>query len=111
MTNEAKTRTLTQNRAIHLLFTQIVDTLNEHGLDMRVVLKPEIDIPWTTETVKDYIWRPIQKALLRKESTTELTTQDIDKVYDGINKFLGEKHGLHFPFPEAYHEEVYKQLD
>lgn len=103
-------RTPQQNRAFHLLFQQIADTLNEHGLDMRQVLKPEVDIPWTKETVKEYIWRPIQKAMFEKTSTTELTTDQVDQVYSTINRFLGEKHGLHFPFPEAYHEALYKQL-
>ncbi len=37
-------RTLQQNKALHKLFTQMSDTFNTLGLDMRVVLKPEIKI-------------------------------------------------------------------
>lgn len=37
-------RTLKQNRAMHKLFTQMSDTFNTLGLDMRVVLKPEIKL-------------------------------------------------------------------
>lgn len=92
-------RTLKQNRALHKLFSMIATVLNESGLDMRVVLKPEVDIPWSTETVKEYLWRPLQKLQLLKSSTTELSTKDIDEVFDTLNRLLGEKFGKHIDFP------------
>ena len=92
-------RTNQQNKALHVLFNLLASTLNETGLDMRKTLKPEIDIPWSGPAVKEFLWRPIQTAQLDKRSTTELTTVEIDKVFDTINKHLGEKFGLHVPFP------------
>ena len=94
-----KQRTITQNRALHLWFELVATTLNDAGLDMRKTLKPSIDIPWTKMTVKDFLWRPIQKAMLQKDSTKKLTTKEIDTVYDVINKHLSEKLGVHQPFP------------
>lgn len=92
-------RTAQQNRALHVLFALLASTLNENGLDMRKTLKPEIEIPWSGNSVKEYLWRPIQVAQLNKNSTTELTTIEIDQVFDTINKHMGEKFGLHVPFP------------
>lgn len=92
-------RTTQQNRALHVLFRLLAETLNENGLDMRRTLKPQIEISWDGRSVKEYLWRPIQSAQLGKKSTTELTTVEIDKVFDTINKHLGEKFGLHVPFP------------
>ncbi len=92
-------RTSQQNRALHVLFRLLADTLNENGLDMRKTLKPEVDILWNDKTVKEYLWRPIQKAQLTKNSTTELTTVEIDQVFETINKHLGEKFGLKVVFP------------
>ena len=92
-------RTGQQNRALHVLFRLVAETLNEHGLDMRKALKPEIDIPWTDKAVKEFLWRPVQKAQLNKQSTTELTTVEIDQVFDTLNKYFGERFGLHVPFP------------
>lgn len=66
---------------------------------MRKTLKPEVDIPWSGSSVKEFLWRPIQQAQLNKKSTVELTTKEIDQVFDTINKYIGEKHGLHIPFP------------
>lgn len=92
-------RTKQQNKAIHVLFRLLAETLNENGLDMRKTLKPDIDIPWSGASAKEYLWRPIMKAQLNKDSTTELTTVEIDEVFDTINKHLGEKFGIHIPFP------------
>lgn len=94
-----KQRTLKQNRALHLLFKHLADELNEAGLDMRKTLKPNVQIPWNGGTVKEYMWRPIMKTQLQKKSTTELTTKDIDEVFDTINRHLAIRFGLHVPFP------------
>jgi len=92
-------RTNQQNKALHVLFRLLADELNDAGLDMRVVLKPEIAIDWNDKTVKEHLWRPVQKAQLGKESTTELTTVEIDEVFETINRHIGEKFGLHVNFP------------
>jgi len=92
-------RTIQQNKALHVLFQELADELNSHGLDMRKTLNPGVDIPWNATTIKEYLWRPVQKAQLNKRSTTELTTKEIDMVFDTINKHIGEKFGLHIEFP------------
>lgn len=99
MTKETKTRTLAQNSALHLYFEMLAEALGEAGLDMRKTLKPNIDIPWSKETVKEYLFRPIMKAQLNKESTIEMTTKEVDQVIETLNRHLGEKFGLHIPFP------------
>lgn len=95
-----KQRTLQQNKALHKLFEQTAKMLNENGLDMRAVINPEIDILWSAYTVKEHLWRPVQMAYLGKKSTTKLSTADLDKIYDIINKALAERTGLSLPpFP------------
>ena len=99
MNKEKKQRSARQNRALHLYFQFVADTLNLAGLDMRKTLKPEVSIDWNAKTVKEYLWRPVQKAQLHKESTTELSTDEITKVWETINRFLGEHHGVTTEFP------------
>ena len=98
-------RTIQQNKALHVLFQLLADELNNAGLDMRKTLKPEVEIPWTPRNVKEFLWRPIQKAQLNKASTTELTTSEIDakdclfiitikrnnKIIDNFKRILYEK--------------------
>lgn len=104
-------RTSQQNKALHVFFHNVAEKLNDAGLDMRTVLKPHVEIPWNKETVKEFLWRPIQELQLRKQSTTELTTKDIDAIYETLNRFLA-KHGIHEPFPSfeelSLAEEEYK---
>lgn len=92
-------RTTQQNRALHAYFQLVSEALNDAGLDMKAVLKPSVDINWSPMTVKDFLWRPVQTLQLGKRSTTEMSTKDIDVIYDTINRHLSEKFGIHIPFP------------
>ncbi|MDB5422567.1 MAG: hypothetical protein JWR59_2514 [Brevundimonas sp.] len=96
---ETKQRTGQQNKALHVLFELLANTLNEAGYDMKRTLKAEVDIPWNGNTVKEYLWRPVQKAQLLKESTKDLTTKEIDLVFNTLNRHLGETLGVHTAFP------------
>lgn len=90
--------TARQLRALNLHCRLVADQLNELGLDMKAVLKPEIEIPWSQQTVKEYLWRSIQKALVQKESTKDLYKSEVDVVYNTLNRHLA-KLGVHVPFP------------
>lgn len=94
-----KARTLKQNKALHLLFEMIASELNSAGYDMKRTLKAEIDIPWTKDTVKEYLFKPILKAYLNKDSTTEMTTKEINLVFETLNRHLGDKLGVYVNFP------------
>ena len=49
--------------------------------------------------IKDYLWRPVQEIYLSKKSTTELNTEDINTIWEILNRHLGEKFGIHVEFP------------
>ena len=90
-----------QRKALHLYFKLVSDALNDAGLTVQKTLSHSMELEWTPERVKDFMWRPTQKALLKKSSTTELSMHmDIDMVYEHLNRFLGEKlHIENIPFP------------
>jgi len=93
------TRTIRQNAALHKYFTMLADELNFAGLEMKKVLKPEVEIMWTAESIKNYLWRPIQYAMTDKISTTELDTKQVNKIYEVLDRHLGEKFGISVEFP------------
>lgn len=105
---EYNQRTQRQNRALHKYFEMVADELNDAGLDMRTVLKPGIEIPWSKMSVKEYLWKPVMAIQLQKKSTIQMNTKDIDLIYDTLNRFLGQK-GLHTPFP-SIQEIMLRQL-
>ena len=97
-------RTEQQNKALHLFFTQIAEALNHEGYDVHLVLKviakKGVDMMWSPALVKELLWRKIQKKYLDKHSTTELDSlQEIDRIYDMLNKFLSENFFVSVPFP------------
>jgi hypothetical protein len=101
-----KQRTLTQNRALHLWLGMLGDMLNAAGLDMRKVLKPEVDIPWSTATTKEFLWRPIQQAVISKTSTTEADRVEYSEVYEVLTHHLATKLGITAPdWPRKQEEE------
>lgn len=102
-----KQRTLLQNRALHKWFTLLSTELNTQGLDMRVVLKPDWKIWWTPESIKENMFKPLMKAMYNKDSTTELTTAQVDKVYEQIMQIIGERYGVNIPFPSQESTEEY----
>jgi len=106
MTKEERQRTLQQNKALFLFCTQLSKKLNEAGLDMKTVLKPEIDIPWTKATVKDHLWDPILEAMTKKTSTTKMNTVDPGNVYEVLNRHLSEKFGISVPWPDKFGPKV-----
>jgi len=96
---ETKRRTKRQNSAIHVYFQLIADAFQEAGIDARLAFGKRLDVPVTPIMVKDVLWRYAQKKILGKESTKDLTTTEIDKVYDVVNRFLSENHKIYIPFP------------
>ena len=97
--SEDKKMTRQQQEALHVWFTLLAQELNEAGLDLMQTLRHDVEIPWSPILVKELIWRKVQITMVDKVSTTELNTKEIDKIYEVVNRHLGEKFGLHVPFP------------
>lgn len=94
-----KTRTHKQNNALHVYCRMLSEALNDAGYDMKKTLKQEVEIPWTTELVKQYLWKPVQEAVTGTDSTSTAGTEDYDKVHQVLSKHLSEKFNVYIPFP------------
>ncbi len=104
-----KIRSSKQNRSLHLYCRLLAEALNENNLDMRKVLKPEVQIEWNEKAIKEYLWRPIQKACVAKKSTTELDAKEVGEIYEILNRHIGKKWGVHVEFPNETETENYKK--
>lgn len=94
-----KQRTIIQNRALHLWFDQVADALNAAGWNVQKTLRHDVEIPWNGTLIKELIYRPVMEAMTGKHSTTELDRIEPNKIFEVLNLHLGEKLGLHVPFP------------
>lgn len=99
MITEETQRTPTQNNALYKYFELLAEALNEAGWDMKKTLKEEVEIPWTKESVKNHLWRPIQEIMLEKHSTTEMNTKDPSEIYAVLDRHLSSKTGVHVEWP------------
>ena len=77
----------------------LAEELNQAGLDMRKTLRRDIEIPWNAATVKEFLWRPVQKTVTGKDSSTRITKTETNAVWEILNRHLGDKFGIHVPFP------------
>lgn len=105
-------RTDQQNKALHVYLGHVAQALNDAGYTVQKALEHRMELDWTPELAKELIWRPLQKALLGKKSTTELEkTGEIDQVYEHLTRYLGEKlHIEHIEWPHLEAESLDKQM-
>jgi hypothetical protein len=94
------TRTTNQNRALHLFFKFVSVELNELGLEFTYngLTTKGLSSIYTELIVKEFIWKPIQVSMFGFESTTKLTTKDMNDIIDVIVSYFGEK-GIDLQFP------------
>lgn len=91
-------RTLTQNASLHLFCKMLADELNNAGYDFRVFVKEGYPVPFSEDLVKEYVWRPIQKAVTGKDSTTQPERNEYSQIYDVLNLKMAE-YGIYVPWP------------
>ena len=96
-------RSLSQNSAAHLYFTQLAKAMNDSGYDVRKTIKMPVD--FTPDTVKEYLFKPVMMALYPdKASTTELSTTELSEVYENLNRLTSDKFGIGLEFPSYENE-------
>ena len=93
-------RTEQQNKALHKGCELLADALNDAGYEMKAVLAVKaVDVPWTKESVKEVLFRPIMLAMTEKGSTTELDRVEVSQVWDVLQRHIGENFGVYVGFP------------
>lgn len=91
-------RTTKQNNSLHAYFALVATELAQSGIDVVTFLKRPVQIAFTPILVKEMLWKTCQKLTLNKESTKNLTTKEVNQVYEVMNSVLADR-GIHVPFP------------
>ena len=95
-------RTTLQNKCLHKGLRSIADELNASGQDMRKVLKEGVEIPWTMESVKEFMFNPIAEVMFDGRTSSDLSTTEIQQVWDVLNRHTGEKCGVTVAWPDRH---------
>ena len=99
-----KPKTPAQRSAVHLWIRHVAEQLNDAGLEKRVVIERlgerGIDMPWTQESFKADVYKPIFQSVFAKQSTEEASTTDHDKIYHGLIRWFALEFEIELPpFP------------
>jgi len=100
-------RTSQQNKSLHLYLTMMAKAFSDAGIDNKMLMdtfKQEFSIP-VTDTFLKQVFRKIMAGMYGYESTIELSTTEMVKVYDVFNLGLGEKCGISRPWPHKKDKE------
>ena len=104
------TRSIQQNKALHVFCKQIADVLNKEGLYMTGIFQN--DIMWSMDLVKSQIVKNLIKSMFDIDSTTKLKRKEFDQLIDTITLIFGEKKGIvipPFPSRELWDEKQLKE--
>jgi hypothetical protein len=99
-------RSTLQNASMHKYFTLVAEQLNSAGLSLQKVVShfKKADLDWTMIAVKEVIWKNLQKALLKKDSTTKLESDEVTIIYKAMDRYLTTTFGvdsIDFPSQES----------
>ena len=92
-------RTYRQNRTIHLLFRRIAEALNDAGFEISHPFKPDLEIPWSEESVKDLLYRPIITSYFKVERSSLLDTAQLSESMDILVDAVNRNTGIYVPIP------------
>lgn len=97
-------RTIAQNRSLHLWASQIAKILNKNSLYMTGVFGNKID--WSGELVKTQIIKATIKKVFDIDSTTKLKRKEMDEIIDFVTiAFASKGVGIPmFPSRELWNE-------
>ena len=93
-------RTTRQRNAMEVYFRLVAEDLAASGFNMKQVCT--LPITPTQENVKSNIWKPVQKAVTGKTSTTQLERDEVSEVYMHVSKALAEKFQVVVAFPDRF---------
>lgn len=98
--------TMTQNKALHKGCEIMAGRLNDAGYDMQTTVrkfKQGIATPWTKESVKEILYKPVLKAMTGKVSTQDQDTKEPSQIWQVVAHRVSELTGIEqVPWPSRY---------
>tara|TARA_Y100000593_G_scaffold22533_1_gene44887 strand:- start:6939 stop:7310 length:372 start_codon:yes stop_codon:yes gene_type:complete len=97
-----KTRTTTQNAAIHKYFELLAEAFNDAGYTQKHEIFSKVDLNWTAHSIKEGLFKPILEVKTGKKSTADATTVEISEIHKILNLWCMQNTGIDVPFPDRY---------
>ena len=93
-------RSSLQNRSLHKWLSMLADELNASGQSLGDGKLVRLPVRYTGDNLKEAVLKPYMNALWpEKESTTELSTTEIQELYQDLDQIIAERSGCHADWP------------
>lgn len=92
-------RTWRQNNTLHLLFRRMAKDLNDAGFEIPHPFKPDLEIPYSEESVKELLYKPIITMYFKVDRSTELTTEQLSESMTILVDAVNRNTGVYTPIP------------
>jgi hypothetical protein len=92
-------RTWRQNNTLHLLFRRMAKDLNDAGFEIPHPFKPDLEIPYSEESVKELLYKPIITMYFKIDRSTELTTEQLSESMTILVDAVNRNTGVYTPIP------------
>lgn len=96
-----------QRNSLHKYCRLVAKDLNDCGITQQQTndaFKDGADIDNTMESVKEGVWRRIQKIVLGINSTENLKTHQVNEVLQPVQKFLAQRLGITTAWPDRHNQ-------
>ncbi len=94
------TRTGLQNKSLHLWLSRLADELNGSGQSLGDGIVIKVPVAFTGDNLKENCLKPLMTALYPdKESTTQLSTVEIQDLYMRLDQIIAERSGCSVAWP------------
>ena len=90
-----------QSNALHLMFREVANALNDAGFGQPHPFNKEMEIPYTEESIKTLFFVPITKAMFDKTSTRKLDTKELSEASNYMLNAIASNTGVVIDFPHA----------
>jgi len=98
-----------QRKSLHVYCRLMAEDLNKTPFTFRYFLKvteSHLEVPWTKELFKKYVFKPVLESQTEKESTEDMDNIDPSDIHRIVDEYIASKFGVSHPWPDRNYGNV-----
>lgn len=95
------TRSVKQNNALHLLFREIANAMNDAGYT-RPHPWGKMEIPYSETAIKEMFYVPIIDKVFQKQHSSELNTKELSESVEYLLDAVAQNTGIAMQMPQMF---------
>ena len=95
------TRSVKQNNALHLLFREIANAMNDAGYT-RPHPWGKMEIPYSEVAIKEMFYVPIIDKVFQKQHSSELNTKELSESVEYLLDAVAQNTGIAMQMPQMF---------